>query len=112
MHPQKHKLTSIVIDLMQDQWIIIDLKIFPAEPSPPQSLTVELLDSHSVYINWAPPLMPNGTIIRYQVEVQANSYNQDQILAGRHVSTDSCSNREYLHSEYVHTGIDKPFSPM
>ncbi|XP_037302260.1 insulin receptor [Manduca sexta] len=71
---------------MQDrrgaQSSIIYFKTLPGAPSPPTSVTVELRTPYSVSIKWAPPTMPNGTIILYHVEVHANSYNKPKILAG------------------------------
>ncbi|KAI5644933.1 protein tyrosine kinase domain-containing protein [Phthorimaea operculella] len=61
---------------------IIYFKTLPDKPSPPQSLSVEVLDHNSVYIKWLPPVAPNGTIILYHVQIHANVYNKDTIVSG------------------------------
>ncbi|XP_022822155.1 insulin-like receptor isoform X1 [Spodoptera litura] len=72
---------------------IIYFVTLPERPSPPVALSVEMVSPHSVFISWSPPTMPNGTIILYHVEVQANSYNKPKILAG---NTNYCSNPSLL----------------
>ncbi|KAJ0182393.1 hypothetical protein K1T71_001762 [Dendrolimus kikuchii] len=61
---------------------VIYFRTLPGSPSPPQGLGVESLSEHTIYINWSPPSKPNGTIILYNVVVQANSYNRPKILSG------------------------------
>ncbi|CAG9135656.1 unnamed protein product [Plutella xylostella] len=66
---------------------IIYFTTLPGKPSPPLNVLVENLDAHTVYVKWSPPSMPNGTLQLYRVEVQANDYNQPQI-----VQLDYCKN--------------------
>ncbi|KAJ2948131.1 hypothetical protein O0L34_g9931 [Tuta absoluta] len=74
---------------------IIYFKTLPDKPSPVQSLSVEVLDHNSVYIKWLPPAAPNGTIILYHVEIQANVYNKDTIVSG---NISFCTNPNQLAS--------------
>lgn len=76
------KTYTTIQDRKGAQSSIIYFRTLPMQPSPPTAVTVELLTPHSIFIKWSPPTMPNGTIILYHVEVQANSYNRPQILAG------------------------------
>ncbi|XP_026738926.1 insulin-like receptor isoform X2 [Trichoplusia ni] len=71
---------------------IIYFQTLPGSPSPPLSLTADAT-ADSVLIRWNPPARPNGTIILYQLEVQANSYNRPMILAG---NTNYCANPSAL----------------
>ncbi|XP_045527669.1 insulin-like receptor isoform X1 [Pieris brassicae] len=68
---------------------IIYFTTMPGNPSPPRSVTVENLREHATIIKWQAPLMPNGTIESYRIEVQANAYNQHKILTD---NLNYCSN--------------------
>ncbi|CAB3240968.1 unnamed protein product [Arctia plantaginis] len=72
---------------------IIYFTTLPGRPSPPRGLLVDALTPHSSNIRWLSPLMPNGTIMLYHIEVQANSYNQPKILSG---NTNYCANPRTL----------------
>ncbi|XP_049874642.1 insulin-like peptide receptor isoform X2 [Pectinophora gossypiella] len=84
---------------------IIYFKTLPGRPSPPQALTVESLDPQTVYIKWLPPALPNGTITMYHVEIQANQYNHETIVAG---NTDYCTNPNKLATLLAIRGEDVP----
>lgn len=84
---------------------IIYFRTLPGSPSPPQGLGVESLSAHTVFISWSPPSMPNGTIILYHVEVQANSYNRPKILAG---NSNYCGNPSILANMIAVSGEDLP----
>ncbi|XP_063395481.1 insulin receptor-like [Cydia fagiglandana] len=73
---------------------IIYFKTLPGRPSPP-TVTVreDSRAQHNVTVVVTPPVRPNGTIIEYVVEVQANSYNLPKIMAS---SIDYCSNPSLL----------------
>ncbi|XP_026758782.1 insulin-like receptor isoform X2 [Galleria mellonella] len=72
---------------------IIYFKTLPGQPSPPVNLIVEHNTAHSVNIRWSPPVMPNGVVVMYHVEIQANSYNKPKILGSKF---DYCTNPNAL----------------
>nr|ATU31392.1 insulin receptor [Maruca vitrata] len=80
---------------------IVYLTTLPGHPSPPGGLTAKSNGPHSVMIKWAPPSMPNGTIMLYHVKIQANSYNRPKILAWRN---NYCGNPSALANIIAGTG--------
>ncbi|XP_073957098.1 LOW QUALITY PROTEIN: insulin-like receptor [Choristoneura fumiferana] len=75
----------------------------PGRPSPPVGLTEESRTEHSVSVRWSPPTMPNGTIIAYHVEVQANSYNRLKIMGA---NVNYCTNPSLLANIIAVRGED------
>ncbi|XP_026320144.1 insulin receptor-like isoform X2 [Hyposmocoma kahamanoa] len=99
------KTYTTVQDKKGAQSPIIYFTTLPGRPSPPQSLTVEPQGPHSVYIQWQPPAMPNGTITRYYVEIQANTYNRDTIITSK---TNFCDNPNALANLIAVRGEKSP----
>nr|UVI03456.1 insulin receptor [Grapholita molesta] len=73
---------------------IIYFRTLPGRPSPPAvSVREDTRAQHNVTVVVSPPVRPNGTIVEYVLEVQANSYNLPKIMAN---SIDYCSNPSLL----------------
>ncbi|XP_053611419.1 insulin receptor-like isoform X2 [Plodia interpunctella] len=72
---------------------IIYFKTLPGRPSPPTNLVVDHSGPHSVSISWSPPVLPNGILELYHVEIQANSYNKPKILGSK---SNYCTNPNAL----------------
>ncbi|XP_013197113.2 insulin receptor [Amyelois transitella] len=72
---------------------IIYFKTLPGRPSPPTNLIVEHDGPHAVTIKWSPPILPNGILVLYHVEIQANSYNKPKILGSK---SNYCTNPNAL----------------
>ncbi|GBP37476.1 Insulin-like receptor [Eumeta japonica] len=59
---------------------IIYFTTLPGQPSPPMFSQQSHVDSHTVVLKWARPVLPNGSLIMYQVLVQRDNHHEEQIL--------------------------------